>query len=243
MSINSNIKFYRNLMNISQRELGRRINKTGQLISSIEQGKTTPSIDTINKIALALEIPVNYLLGKDETCSQYAISKLLEKGVTLDELSEVCNVSIDELKNLFVNGNTNLDTLKKIFNTFNFTDKEVANILIQDKLVTSINNSNEPTINILKKLLHKENIKLDDILPIVNEEDKKFLKQMFTNNPITTPQNNNPMNEFTEFLKSNNYPVDKLNKEMIECLYNKTNDFLEFEFFRLEKNNFNVSND
>ena len=100
MSINSNIKFYRNLMNISQRELGRRINKTGQLISSIEQGKTTPSIDTINKIALALEIPANYLLDKDETCSQYAISKLLEKGVTLDELSEVCNVSIDELKNL-----------------------------------------------------------------------------------------------------------------------------------------------
>lgn len=63
MSLNENIKIYRQQKKISQRELGRRINKTGQLISSIERGETTPSIDTIEKIAKSLNVDVLDLLG------------------------------------------------------------------------------------------------------------------------------------------------------------------------------------
>ena len=63
MSLGENIKRCRQEKNISQRELGRRINKTGQLISSIERGETTPSMDTINKIATVLEVDISNLIS------------------------------------------------------------------------------------------------------------------------------------------------------------------------------------
>lgn len=60
--INDNIREFREKLGLSQRELGRRINKTGQLISLIEQGKNNPSIDTLNKLAIALEVTLNDLI-------------------------------------------------------------------------------------------------------------------------------------------------------------------------------------
>ncbi|WP_238902698.1 helix-turn-helix transcriptional regulator [Clostridium sp. YIM B02506] len=63
MQIGNKIKDFRIESNISQRELGRRIGKTGQFISLIEQGKSSPSIDTLYSIAEALNIPSKEFLS------------------------------------------------------------------------------------------------------------------------------------------------------------------------------------
>lgn len=64
--LGNNIKIYREKVGISQRELARRINKTGQFISLIEQGKSNPSIDVLKKIANALKIDTSNLLHNEK---------------------------------------------------------------------------------------------------------------------------------------------------------------------------------
>lgn len=61
--LGDNIKNFRENLKISQRELGRRINKTGQFISLIEQGKSNPSIDALGEISNVLGVDVSKLLG------------------------------------------------------------------------------------------------------------------------------------------------------------------------------------
>lgn len=56
MELGDKIKFFREKKKISQRELGRRIGKTGQLISLIECGKSSVSLDTLLSIAEELDV-------------------------------------------------------------------------------------------------------------------------------------------------------------------------------------------
>lgn len=62
MELYERIKIARKKLDISQRELGRRIGMTGQMISKIEQNKTYPSYETILKIASALSISASELM-------------------------------------------------------------------------------------------------------------------------------------------------------------------------------------
>lgn len=62
MSLHENIKNKRTEKGISQRELARRIGMSGQMISKIEKAETTPSIDTLNKIAEALNVQLHELV-------------------------------------------------------------------------------------------------------------------------------------------------------------------------------------
>ncbi|MCB2294505.1 helix-turn-helix transcriptional regulator [Clostridium algoriphilum] len=61
--LSENIKKNRERLNISQRELGRRIGKTGQYISYLEgEAKSNPSLNVLTKISEALETPVHELI-------------------------------------------------------------------------------------------------------------------------------------------------------------------------------------
>lgn len=87
MNINEIIKQKRIEKNISQRELGRRIDKTGQFISLIEKGTNKPSIDTLKDIAEALDVSIIDLIGdnlqieEQEPTSEY-------KTIYVDDLIE-----------------------------------------------------------------------------------------------------------------------------------------------------------
>lgn len=56
MTIGSNILHWRKYKGISQQELAKQANITQKSISDIENGEWNPTIDTISKIAQALEI-------------------------------------------------------------------------------------------------------------------------------------------------------------------------------------------
>lgn len=62
MELYERVKIAREKVGISQRELGRRIGMSGQMISKIEQNGTSPSYETILKIATALNIPASELM-------------------------------------------------------------------------------------------------------------------------------------------------------------------------------------
>lgn len=66
MGVGEEIKKARLKKKISQRELGRKIGKTGQFISLIEKGESNPSVITLKKIADALDVTINELLTEDD---------------------------------------------------------------------------------------------------------------------------------------------------------------------------------
>lgn len=78
MSIIKNIKTLREQNELSQRELGRKIGKSGQFISLVEQGKSNPSIDTLKKIANALNVPLEVLTNDDYLKNKISIEKFKE---------------------------------------------------------------------------------------------------------------------------------------------------------------------
>jgi len=59
VSIGDNIRKYRKIKNITQKELGETIGISNTYLSDIETGRTNPSIKTLKKIAKGLEI--NYI--------------------------------------------------------------------------------------------------------------------------------------------------------------------------------------
>lgn len=97
--ININIKNARKNTKISQRELGRRIGKTGQYISYLEKNKdSNPSLDTLKDISEALGIKVSDLLG-----TNYFIEKVFnlipneEIDPECEELSKQTSLNSEHL--------------------------------------------------------------------------------------------------------------------------------------------------
>lgn len=83
MSLHENIKKLRTDKGMSQRELARQINMSGQMISKIEKAETTPSLEAITKIAAALNVEISDLIGQPITISydekEHLIEQLMNK--------------------------------------------------------------------------------------------------------------------------------------------------------------------
>lgn len=86
MNIGSKITFYRKKKGISQRELGRRIDSTGQQISKIELGNGGASINMLEKIADALGVPVANFFEEEERINKKEYDLLLEENQMLKQL-------------------------------------------------------------------------------------------------------------------------------------------------------------
>ena len=64
MDLGKTIKAYRNSKKTTLKELASQINVTASFLSDIENNKKLPSVDTLNKLAEAFNIPL-YILFKD----------------------------------------------------------------------------------------------------------------------------------------------------------------------------------
>lgn len=96
--IGENVSRFRKEINISQRELGRRAEISGQMVSKIENNLSQPSIETLNKIATALGVTVNDLIKNDtiDITNMNDDEKLSSK--TIPELfEEMCDIMCNEL--------------------------------------------------------------------------------------------------------------------------------------------------
>ncbi len=64
MALGDNMMLLRKKKDLSQAELGKMIGTSGDVIGRYERGDISPSIEVVAKIADALEVSVDYLIGK-----------------------------------------------------------------------------------------------------------------------------------------------------------------------------------
>lgn len=83
MTLGNNIKKYRKMLKLSQEDLAKKSNLSRNAIYNYENNKRQPSIDILNKIALALGITVNDLLEESESKNYVELDYLSEYIKTL----------------------------------------------------------------------------------------------------------------------------------------------------------------
>jgi transcriptional regulator with XRE-family HTH domain len=64
MALGDNMMLLRKKKGFSQAELGKLIGTSGDVVGRYERGDISPSIEVVTKIADALEVSVDYLIGK-----------------------------------------------------------------------------------------------------------------------------------------------------------------------------------
>ncbi|RXI49113.1 hypothetical protein DP130_06800 [Clostridium tetani] len=214
--LGDNIKKAREKLHISQRELGRRIGKTGQYISYLENNKSSnPSLEVLNEIAENLGVTVNSLLKVNKTLSQelideleYPLIKLFGPADTLEILSEQLNIDYDLLSN---NLNKHIDfpeSVQMILLKF-LSD-------IDFRIFMDFIEKNKSYIFQNKNLNNKVNeiiaIKIHDLKDDSLDSFKKYLFTTFGH-------------DIEEFL----------NEDNIKELQEETEKFLEFALFKIGK--------
>lgn len=81
-NIGERIKKSRNEKGLSLRELAGKLNLSASFISQIEQGKASPSIENLKKIATSLDVKVSYLIEDEEEKQNVEIVRKNEaKGI------------------------------------------------------------------------------------------------------------------------------------------------------------------
>lgn len=92
MTLGQHISLLRKNKKYSQSELGKKVGTSGDIIGRYERDEVNPSVEVIVKIADALEISIDYLVGK----TSLAIDK-----DTLRRIEEIINLPSDEKKYIF----------------------------------------------------------------------------------------------------------------------------------------------
>ncbi len=93
MSLSDNMLLIRKKKGLSQAELGKMIGTSGDVIGRYERGDISPSVEVVSKIADALEVSVDYLLGK---------TKMEMDKQALKRLEDISNLP-DESKRFVLN--------------------------------------------------------------------------------------------------------------------------------------------
>ena len=78
MTIGEHIMLLRKQKGLSQSELGKTIGTSGDVIGRYERDVITPSIDVIVKVAEALEVSIDFLVGKSKMVLDKQAVKRLE---------------------------------------------------------------------------------------------------------------------------------------------------------------------
>jgi transcriptional regulator with XRE-family HTH domain len=92
-SFGEKIRKIRELKRITLKELSRRVGVSESLVSQIERGKVSPSIDTLLSIAECLELDLEYLFREYKRTRKATVlrkeerSRLRRGGVTYEQLS------------------------------------------------------------------------------------------------------------------------------------------------------------
>jgi len=83
MDLGQNIMLNRKMKKLSQADLGKIIGTSGDVIGRYERGDIKPSIDVVEKIAEALEVSIDYLVGKTNVIAD---RKTMERIETITKL-------------------------------------------------------------------------------------------------------------------------------------------------------------
>ena len=104
MAVAARIKYFRHVRDFSQEDLALRANINPAYFGQVERGLKCPTIDTLYKIARALDVPLPELLRTDARPASSSDGRLrlreLLSRVPEDKLDKVLNV-IENIVDLF----------------------------------------------------------------------------------------------------------------------------------------------
>ncbi len=85
MELGENMMLVRKKKGLSQAELGKLIGTSGDVVGRYERGDIKPSIDVVGKIADALDVSLDYLVGKSNILLDKQMLKRFQDISELDE--------------------------------------------------------------------------------------------------------------------------------------------------------------
>ncbi|BAH06767.1 helix-turn-helix domain-containing protein [Clostridium kluyveri] len=257
MNVGAKIKEIRESKNLTQKQLAEKIGVTPVTITRYENNKREPSIETLNKIAKALDVTINDLAGEKDTVTKKVLKQLISGGVNLEQLSTDTKIHIDRLNSLLKNDDATCDEIQQIAKYTDCTDEEIAQWILSDAVTTAVYNNkdkNNHQAELLKKIFLNGRISKDDLLSELTNDDKDFINQFY-------PYINNKNNEdyiqipggffakseilhpgaFYEAIATICYYVDKdftklnLSDDEYKSLGEKLKNLVEFELFKISK--------
>lgn len=100
MYLKENLRFLRKSRGYNQADFGAFIDIKGENISSYERGKTTPTIETISKIASFFDVSIDELVNKDFSTkkNQAAISRVEEPFTPYNNCEnelKICQIQLE----------------------------------------------------------------------------------------------------------------------------------------------------
>ena len=140
MNISEKIKQLRKNKKMSQKELAQ---KTGLSIGSIqgyEQGRYNPKLETVLKIADALEVNVTELLNEGDIIGSIVTDNILQPNAIKDVAS--CNETVKSRYSKYLEKNVN--TIAAHFDGEEFTDEEMEQIIKFAEFVKSKRKGSDP---------------------------------------------------------------------------------------------------
>lgn len=99
MTFGEHITTLRKRKNLSQSELGKAVGTSGDIIGKYERDEVKPSIETAAKIADALEVSLDYLVGKTTVEID---SKALNRLQDIQKLNEQDKAMVFEMVDAFL---------------------------------------------------------------------------------------------------------------------------------------------
>lgn len=84
-TLGDNIMLLRKKKSLSQAALGKIIGTSGDVIGRYERGDISPSIDVVSKISEALEVSIDYLVGKTKIKLDIKIIQRIEEIESLNQ--------------------------------------------------------------------------------------------------------------------------------------------------------------
>jgi transcriptional regulator with XRE-family HTH domain len=97
----ANLRKLRETRSLTQAELGKRAGMAAASVSHFETGQRAPSLDSLVKLADALEVSVDTLLGRGSFESQVRVDPIFLKASrasarTLDTIKKITNALLSE---------------------------------------------------------------------------------------------------------------------------------------------------
>lgn len=211
--LKDNIKKIRESHSISQRELARRIDMSGQMISKIERGETNPSIDTLNKIANALGVTLSDLVEFKVisfSCNLITIIQsayIKHNGYSVHDIFQVLsdNLKLDyeifncykAKKNIRTDNSDGTHTFMDVKNE-DFDISKNLPVDIQVKLLAYLSNVDYPTFSGFIKIHEK---KIQDT-PDLYEASLKIKCVNYINELIKETPNDKTLSTILEHISS-----------------------------------------
>lgn len=101
--IKDNLKILRKSFGISQRALGKKIDMSGQYIAKIENDERNPTLETLKKIALALDVELSELLERPKLTGEIFIEYVSKNNTSYNDVLKNTKLNDVSLKLAFIN--------------------------------------------------------------------------------------------------------------------------------------------